>query len=396
MRVKQYFSGLSKNTVLLAIASLFADISTEMLYPVLPTYLTQVLKASGSIVGVVEGVATATQNAVQGLSGWLSDRLQNRKHLAIGGYTLAALAKPLIGASATPFEVLGARFLDRFGTGVRSAPRDALIASSADTHSRGKAFGLEGIGDNLGAFVGPLIAVALLYFLHVQLRMIFYLTIIPGLLAIGTMLLLKEQPREQPAPARTIRPAGRFPRTYWTYLLVTGLFGLGNSSNAFLLLQSRNVGIPLTTTVLIYASYNLVAALVSYPLGAISDGFGRKYSLLFAFLIYVITYLGFALIHNPIMVGGLFILYGGFQGIYRTVGKAFASDFVPPALHGSSIGWYSMIVGITGLAASIIAGMLWDRSGPVFVFLFSAVFATIGALALFFLIPNTRHTLSEK
>src|SRR5260221_3975049 len=182
--MKKYFSGLSRNTFLLALASLFADISTEMLYPVLPIYLTQVLQANGSTVGLIEGIATATQNIVQGFSRWLSDTLQESKPIALAGYLLAAISKPLIGLSATWEQVLGARFLDRLGTGTRSAPRDALIASSANEDHRGKAFGLEGIGDNLGAFLGPVIAVILLFSLHFQIRSIFYLAIIPGLLAV--------------------------------------------------------------------------------------------------------------------------------------------------------------------------------------------------------------------
>src|SRR5438874_10747946 len=181
--MKQYFTGLSRNSFLLAAASFFADTSTEMLYPVLPVFLTQTLKASGSIVGLVDGFAQAAQNIVQGFSGALSDKLQKRKAIALVGYLLAAIAKPLMGLSTAWQGVFGARLLDRLGTGSRSAPRDALIASSVDKENRSRAFGLEGVGDNAGAFLGPLLAVLLLYALHVGIRAIFYLAIIPGLLA---------------------------------------------------------------------------------------------------------------------------------------------------------------------------------------------------------------------
>ena len=177
---QRYFAGLSRNTFLLACASLFADISTEMLYPILPVFLTQTLNVGGSAVGLIDGVAQATLNIVQGFSGWLSDKLQRRKSIALVGYVLAAIAKPLIGLSTGWQGVLGARFVDRLGAGIRSAPRDALIASSADEEHRGKAFGLEGIGDNLGAFLGPLLAVFLLLFLHLDMRLIFYLGDHPG------------------------------------------------------------------------------------------------------------------------------------------------------------------------------------------------------------------------
>src|SRR5215471_21291922 len=191
--MKRYFAGLSRNSFLLVAASFFADTSTEMLYPVLPVFLTQTLKASGSIVGLVEGCAQAAQNIVQGFSGALSDRLQKRKGIALAGYFGAAIAKPLLGISTVWQGVFGARLLDRLGTGTRSAPRDALIASSVNATMRGKAFGLEGIGDNTGAFVGPLFAIVLLYSLHFGMRTIFYLAIIPGLLAFLMVLLVKER-----------------------------------------------------------------------------------------------------------------------------------------------------------------------------------------------------------
>ena len=186
----RYFAGLSRNTFLLAQSSLFADISTEMLYPILPVFLTDTLKANGSVVGLIEGLAGATQNIVQGFSGALSDKLQRRKPIALAGYLLAALGKPLMGA-ATAWPVLaGGRLLDRLGTGTRSAPRDALIASSVDEVNRGRAFGLEGLGDNAGAFLGPLLAVLLLMVWHLDMRLIFYLAIVPGLLAFLMVLFV--------------------------------------------------------------------------------------------------------------------------------------------------------------------------------------------------------------
>src|ERR1039457_7142409 len=193
-RPNRYLSGLSRNTFLLALASLFGDISSEMLYPVLPIFLTQTLKASGSIVGLIEGVAGASQNIVQGFSGSLSDQLRRRKPIALVGYALSAIGKPLIGLSSAWLGVLGGRFLDRAGSGIRSAPRDALIAASVDEQDRGRAFGLEGVGDNAGAFLGPLLAVFLLYALHIGIRAVFYLAIIPGLLAFFMVLLVREHP----------------------------------------------------------------------------------------------------------------------------------------------------------------------------------------------------------
>lgn len=392
----QFLAGLSGNTVLLAFASLFADISTEMLYPILPIFLTQTLRAGGSVVGLIEGVAQATQNIVQGFSGWLSDRLQKRKSLALAGYFLAAVAKPLTGLAGAWPGVLGARFLDRSGSGFRSAPRDALVASSASDENRGRAFGLEGAGDNLGAFLGPLIAVFLFASFHLDIRSIFYWTVIPGLLACSMILLVQE--RFAPVTAKSAAPTAakskldvslrQFPKPYWKYLLVIALFGIGNSSNSFLILQTRDVGASLINTILIYAGFNLVAALISYPAGSLSDRWGRKRMLLLSFGIFFVAYLGFALARNMVLIALLFALYGLFQGIFRSVGKAFAADFVPERLHASAVGWYSATLGLLGLLASVVAGLLWDRVGHQAVFYYGAASAVLGGIALLILIPD--------
>jgi MFS family permease len=387
--IQRYFAGLSRNTFLLAATSLFADISTEMLYPVLPVFLTQTLKASGSIVGLVDGFAQATQNIVQGFSGALSDRLRRRKPIAVAGYLLAAIAKPLMGI-ATIWQVLfGARLLDRLGAGARSAPRDALIAASVDEENRGRAFGLEGVGDNAGAFLGPLLTAFLLYELHVGIRSIFYLAVIPGLLAFFMVLLVSEKSAEGEvsSKAKIDIDLRRFPKAYWKYLLATALFALGNSSNAFLILRTQDIGASLEQTILIYAAFNLVAALISYPAGSLSDRWGRRNVLFVSFLVFLIAYLGFALMQDVLLIAGFFVLYGLYQGIFRAVGKAFASDFVPDELRASGVGWYSTTVGLLQLVASVVAGLLWDRIGHVAVFYYGALFAVIGGIGLLMLVP---------
>src|SRR5438067_2334396 len=285
MRLRSYFAGLSRNTYLLALASLFADVSTEMLYPILPIFLTAGLGATATVVGIVEGVAQATQNVAQGVSGWASDKLRRRKSIALVGYALAAVAKPLIGLSTAWPGAFGARFLDRLGSGTRSAPRDALVAASADESSRGKAFGLEGAGDNLGAFLGPLVTLVLIGLAAVSLPSIFLLAFIPGLLALLMILLVREKPADATAKAKLDLSLRRFPKAYWAYLGVTALFGIGNSSNAFLILRTTDLGASLTLTVFIYALFNLVAALASYPAGYLSACLGRKALLLVSFLI---------------------------------------------------------------------------------------------------------------
>jgi len=386
-KTREYFTGLTRNTFLLALSSLFADISTEMIVPILPIFLTQTLKVSASVVGLVEGIAGATQNITQGLSGSLSDKLQKRKPIALVGYFLAAIGKPLMGFASIWQGVLGGRLLDRFGAGTRSAPRDALIASSVDEAHRGKAFGLEGVGDNAGAFLGPLLAVLLLIVWHLPVRLIFYLAVIPGLLAFLMVVFVHERPVKVTATARIDTGVEKFPKAYWKYLLATALFGIGNSSNAFLILETKDIGASLTTTILIYAGFNLVAALISYPAGYLSDRLGRRNLLVFSIAIFFITYLGFALTRAVAFIGVLFVFYGLYQGIIRSVGKALASDYVSDALRASAIGWYNATMGVCGLAASLTGGWLWDHVGHTAVFVFGAVFAAVGIIASVVLIP---------
>jgi MFS family permease len=349
--------------------------------------LTQTLKASGSVVGLVDGFAQATQNIVQGFSGALSDKLQKRKAIALAGYLLAAVAKPLMGLSTIWQGVFAGRVLDRIGAGTRSPPRDALIAASVAEANRGCAFGLEGLGDNAGAFLGPLLAVFLLYTLHVGIRVIFYLAVIPGLLAFLMVLLVKERQAVIAAKSKIDISLAQFPKSYWKYLLATAVFGLGNSSNAFLLLRTQEIA-SLESTILIYAAFNLVAALISYPAGVVSDAWGRRNVLLVSFLVFLVAYLGIAVAKDITVMAVLFVFYGLYQGIFRAVGKALASDFVPAHLRASGVGWYSAVVGILQLVASLIAGLLWDNVGHSAVFYYGAIFAAAGSIALVLMLPN--------
>jgi MFS family permease len=387
---KNFFSGLTKNTFLLAFASLFSDISSEMLYPILPIFLTQTLKVSGSIIGLIEGVAGTTQNIIQGFSGSLSDKMQKRKGIAVFGYILSAISKPFMGLAMSWPLVFGARFLDRFGAGTRSAPRDALIAASADEKNRGKAFGLEGVGDNLGAFIGPLIAAALLFMWEFNIRSVFYLAFIPGVLSVIMILLVKEKKIDVKSKMKIDVGLKQFPAPYRKYLLITALFGLGNSSNAFLILQTKDLGVSFENTILIYAVFNLLAAAISYPAGHLSDKYGRKNILLISFFIFLVTYGGFAFTRNLWFIGSLFCLYGLYQGIFRSVGKAMAADFVPSHLRASGIGWFSTTIGLSGLVASIVAGQLWDKVSHTSVFIYGALFSLIGIISLILLIPKAK------
>jgi MFS family permease len=391
MSLRKLFAGLSADTFLLAFASLFSDISSEMLYPVLPVFLTQTLGAGPAVVGIVEGIAPAFQYIVPGFSGWLSDRLGRRKPIALAGFVISAVAKPLIGLSTAWPGVLAGRSLDRTGAGIRGAPRDALVAASADDEHRGKAFGLESTGDNLGAFVGPLVCLALLTWGGVTLPSIFLIAFVPGTLAALMVVFVRERRTAAVTSPKLDLHPDQLPRSYWTYLGVTALFGIGNSSNAFLILRTTGLGVSLTTMILVYAAYNLIAAIASYPAGHLSDRFGRKAVLMVAFVVFLIVYAGFGIAENALVLGGLFVLYGIYQGIFRAVGKAFATDSVPPGLRGSAVGWYTATIGVTGLIASIVGGLLWAKVGPPATFLLGAASALAGIVALGLFVGGPRN-----
>jgi MFS family permease len=263
-----------------------------------------------------------------------------------------------------------------------------LIAGSVSDADRGRAFGLEGVGDNFGAFLGPCAAVCLLAVFHVDMRTLFYLAAIPGAAAVAFVALVHERRDSTAATSKVDADSGPLPRPFWKYVLAIALFSVGNSSNSFLILQTRDAGMSLTDTIWIYAGFNLVAALISYPAGSWSDQIGRTRLLESAFVVFFITYLGFALTRNVFLLGSLFVLYGLYQGMFRAVGKALATDLVPTTSRATGVGWYSATVGLSGLIASTVAGQLWDRVGHPAVFFYGAAAAVIGMVALFALVPR--------
>ena len=385
---KKYFAGLSASTFLLAFGSFFADVSSEMLYPILPIFLTEELGASTADVGFIEGVAQGVQYLAQGVSGWYSDRLARKKGIALVGYTLAALSKASIGFASSWGGVLAGRGLDRLGAGTRSAPRDALVAASVAESDRGKAFGVEGFGDNLGAFVGPLVAVLLMSVLHVSMRSMFFLALIPGVLATLTVLFVREARVTHVAHVEKSAASTRLPREYWKVIAVTAIFGIGNSSNSFLILRTKDLGASLPVTIFVYAAFNLVAALASYPAGHLSDRFGRRNVLLLSFVVFLVVYLGFAMTSEVAIIALLFPLYGVYQGAFRSVGKALATDFAPASRRATGVGWYTATIGVTGFIASTVGGELWTRVGPPATFFFGAASALAGSIALVALVPE--------
>jgi len=384
------FSGLSKNTVLLAAASLFADLATEMLTPILPIFLTQTLRTSGSIVGLVDGIAQAWRNIVDGFFGPVSDKLRKRKIIALAGYALAALGKPLMGHSSVWQGVLAGRLLDRSGAGTFAAPRDALVSSSTDAQYRGRGFGLESLGENGGAFLGPILTVLLLYELQVEVRTIFYLAFLPGLLAFAIILFVREpQAAEPPPKTNAAQYSARFPLAYWKFLFVVAVFSLGNSSNSFLILRTQEVSNSLLMTTLIYGGFNLVAALTSYPVGLLSDTWGRTKLLLASLGISFLVYTGFSFAQSIATTACFFLAYGMYEAGFRSMGRALAADLVPGELRASAMAWYSATAGTFQLVASIVGGVLWDSVGHTSTFVYGMISSAIGIFLGVLMLPRS-------
>jgi MFS family permease len=373
----------ARNVIVLGLVSFFADVSSEMVYPIVPLFLTSSLGAPAIAVGLIEGVAESTASIVKLVSGWLSDRYRRRAPFTLAGYAFSAVAKPALAAAFVWPLVLVVRFVDRVGKGVRVAPRDALIAASTPVDARGAAFGLHRAMDTLGAVAGPLIALLLLGTVGDTYRLIFLLAFIPG--AIGAVLVLAvREPaagdaRAEAPPALSLRG---YDARFLVFLGATFIFALGNSSDAFLILRARDLGLSATAAVLAYVVYNVVYASVSLPAGLRSDRIGRLPVLVAGFGVFASVYAGLALAGAGWAVWPLFAVYGVYIAMTDGVGKAYVSDLVPEDRRATALGLYNATVGVTVLLASVMGGALWDVVGPAATFAFGAATAAIAAVVL--------------
>ena len=379
--------GLSRNVVALGLVSLLTDVSAEMIYPLLPLFLTSVLGAGPTFVGLVEGIAESAASLTKLFSGWLSDRLGRRKGLVVVGYTLSTLTRPLVAFALIPWHVLMVRFADRLGKGLRTSPRDALIAGSTDLAIRGRAYGFHRSMDHLGAVAGPALAYVLLLLMGGgQLRTIFLLAAIPGILSVLILILKVSDIQVNPTAApKATSGTGRMNRQLTRFLFVVTLFTLGNSSDAFLLLRAQEVGIAVAHLPLLWMYFHVVKAATGMPGGMLSDLRGRRGAIIAGWLVYAVAYLGFGAASQPWHIWVLLGFYGLYFGLTEGGERALIADLVPPDRQASAFGLFHSCIGIAALPSSLLMGYLYQSFGAGPAFTVGAALAGLSALLLFIL-----------
>jgi MFS family permease len=363
---------IPRNVWALSGTSLFNDISSEMILNLLPLFLANVLGAGTAVIGLIEGVAESTASLLKVYFGNLSDRLGARKPLTVGGYLLSTLAKPVFFFAGSWGVVAGARWADRVGKGVRTAPRDALIADSIASSNRGLAFGLHRAADTGGAVLGLLIAIAVVW--HMQggtaelgeetFRTLVLVSLVPALLAVLFVALGVKEVRKQAAPDAPRIGFRGLGRRFAIFLVIVGIFDLGNFSDAFLVLRAQERGLGVEGVLWTLLGFNLVYAVIATPAGALSDRLGRRRIIAIGWIAYAGIYLGFALAGSGTQIVALYLCYGAYYGLTMGTAKAMVADLVPVRLRGTAYGSYNALVGIIDLPASLIAGLLWQGIGP--------------------------------
>ena len=390
--IKLLKQNITREAFYLSLASFLNDVSSEMIFPLLPLFMTNILGAPVAVVGLIEGLAEASVDILKMLSGWYSDKIGKRMPFVVWGYALSTVTKPLFAIATAWQQVLAIRVTDRVGKGIRGSARDAILADYTTKENRGLVFGFRKMADSLGATIGPLIVFFLLPFLlsngnttESAYRTIFWLAFIPALLAVLILFFIREKEKTKPAAqSNPIKMLTSFDGNYRMFTIIGTLFALGNFSYAFLILRSQDLGLALLLIPIVYMFYNAIYAAVAIPVGELSDKVGRKPVLLFGYLLFAIVCLGFAFAPSPIFIVFLFGLYGLFMAIMETMQRAYIVDVVPSEYRGTALGAYQGAIGIAALPASVIAGLLWTF--PVFgapaSFLFGAGIAIISALML--------------
>ncbi len=395
---------LPRNVWAVGVTSFLMDVSSEMVIYILPLFLANVLGVQTSIIGLIEGIAEATASLVKLISGWLSDKSGGRKWIAVTGYAFSALTKPFFLFASTWVIVAAVRWIDRIGKGIRTAPRDALVADSVSEKNRGLAFGFHRAMDTAGAMLGLLIALFVVWLTQqssltlsrITFQYIVIISIIPAILAVLTLAIGAKDVQVEGArkpPHFTLKGLGR---PFSIFLVIVSFFYLGNSSDAFLVLRAQNLGVPVTGILLMLVSFNLVYSIVSTPAGSLSDRIGRRKLIIGGWLVYALIYFGFGLSQLSWQVWLLFVIYGIYYGMAYGTANALVADLVPEHLRGTAYGTYHAVIGILAFPASLIAGLLWQYISPSAPFYFGSAMALIASLLMLVWNPSQGKELAAK
>ncbi len=377
---------IPKNVVILGIVSFFNDLSSEMVYPIIPIFLTSVLKASVPIVGLVEGVAEATSSISKYVFGALADYFKTRKPFVSAGYFLTAFSKVIIGLAKSWHLVLLGRFLDRTGKGVRTAPRDSILLESTQPHNRGFIFGFHRALDSIGAVFGPILALVFLYLLKENMRWIFFIAFIPSIIGVLLLLLFVDEKKQTTKNKKefikinfkTLHPSLKL------FLIASFIFSLGNSSDAFLILRAKNLGFSVLLTTLTYVVYNIFYTVFSTPAGSLADKIGAKKVFGIGLLAFALVYFFFGFIKNPVFLWILFPIYGIYIAFTDGVSKAYVAEFIKKEESGSYFGLHQTLLGVGAFIASIVGGIIWSAIHPDATFYYGSVMAILALLIFIF------------
>jgi len=401
------FFGFGRNVFIAGLVSFFMDVSSEMIYPLVPLFLANVLGVNKSVIGLIEGIAESTASLLKVFSGWFSDRIGNRKWLMALGYGISTLSRPIVALATGWQHVMGSRFMDRFGKGVRTAPRDAIIAESTEKTHLGRAFGFHRSLDTMGAVVGPALAFFLLGLFSNNYRIVFWLSMIPGAIAVLLIILFireKKKDRGRSLENSVIPPnppllkggwGGLFDWKFKFFVAIATLFAIGNSSDVFLILRAQQIGIPTVMIPVVYLVFNLVYSLSSIPAGIAADRFGRKRVILLGFVLFAILYYGFAVAKETTAIWVLFGFYGLFMGLTEGIQKAFLATIIPQDFKATAFGVYNTAVGLAMFPASLIGGWLWDKVSPSATFYFGSITASLSALLFVIFIAAIKKSVSK-
>jgi MFS family permease len=387
--------------IALGITSMLTDMSSEMIYPLLPAFLTQVLGASPAVIGLIEGLAESTSSLVKVLSGSMADRIPRRKPLVVTGYAIAGAVRPLVAFASSWPMVLVIRFFDRIGKGIRSAPRDALLADATPPSIRGSAYGMQRALDHVGAVVGPVAASFFTGILALEYRSVFLIAAIPSLVAIAVLVFFVNEPArktntiESSAPRKTLKSLTvdwkELPAKLKLFLVALFIFTMGNSTDAFLLLQLHRSGVPVSAAALVWAGLHLVKVMATWQGGKLADRFSPRKLMLAGWIWYAAVYLGFAFTDEPVWVLLLFGLYGIHFGFAEPAERALVAHLAPQHLRGTAFGLFHFIIGIAALPASILFGWIFQTFSPGTAFATGAALAIAASLVIWRGIRNEEH-----